>query len=66
MKPVSNCDFINQDFVWNVMPEGSMQGLWLLLESLEKLRLTFEAIKSLLDKWLGTVFGCVVHGSLSR
>ena len=34
--------------------------------SLEKLKLTFEANKSPLEKWPGTFFGHVVHGSLSR
>ena len=35
--------------------------IWLLPESLEKLRLTLEANKIPLDKWPGTLFG-----SLSR
>ena len=43
------------------MPEGGMPGLWLLPESLEKLRLTLEDNKIPLDKWPGTLFG-----SLSR
>ena len=38
----------------------------MLPESLEKLRLTFEANKSPLKKWPNTVFGHVVHSSLSR
>ena len=48
------------------MPEGGMPRLWLASESLEELRLTFEANKSPLEKWPGTVFGHVDHGSLSR
>ena len=66
IKLVSNCGFNNQDFDWNVMPEGGMPGLWLLPESLEKLRLTLETSKGPLEKWPGTLFGHVVRGSLSR
>ena len=48
------------------MPEGDMPGLWLSPESFEELRLTFEANKSSLEKWPGTLFGHMVHASLSR
>ena len=48
------------------MPEGGMPGLWLLLENLEELRVTFQTDKSPLEKWPGTLFGRVVHGSPSR
>ena len=48
------------------MSEGGMRGLWLLLESLEELRLTLEANKSLLEKQPGTLFDSVVHSSVSR
>ena len=48
------------------MPEGGMPGLWLLPEGLEEIRLTLEAKKSPLEKWPGTLFSHVVHGSLSR
>ena len=34
-------------------------------ESLEELRSTFEANKSPLEKWPGTLFSCVVHRSIS-
>ena len=48
------------------MPERGMPGLWLLPESLKELsQLTLEANKSTLEKWPGTLFGCMVHGSLS-
>ena len=47
------------------MPEGGMPRLWLASESLEELRLTFEANKSPLEKWPGTLFSCVVHRSIS-
>ena len=53
MKPirlVSIGGFNNQDFSWNVMSEGGMPGLWLLPESLEELRLTFEAKESPVEK----------------
>ena len=65
-RPVAIGGFINQDFDWNVMPEEGMTGIWLLPESLEEPRLTLKAKESPLEKWLGTLSGCVVHGSLSR
>lgn len=44
-----------------------MPKLWLLSESLESsLRLSLEANKRPLEKWPGTLFGLVVHGSLSK
>ena len=43
-----------------------MIDLWLLPECLEELRLTLKANKSPLEKCPGTLFGCVVHGSLLR
>ena len=47
---VSNYGFSNQDFDWNIMPEGGMPGLWLLPESLEELKSTLETNKSPLEK----------------
>ena len=52
IKPIANGGFVNQDFDWNVMPEESMLGLWLLPGSLEELGLTFKASESPLEKSL--------------
>ena len=52
ISPVVNGGFVNQDFDWNVMPEESMLGLWLLPGSLEELGLTFKASESPLEKSL--------------
>ena len=43
-----------------------MPGLWLLPEGLEELRLTFKANESPLEEWPGTLFGHVIHGTISR
>lgn len=64
MRLVSNYGFNKQHIEWNFMTEEDMSGL--LPESLEVLRLILEANKRLLERWLGTLFGFVVHGSLSR
>ena len=56
--------FLNQAFDWTVMPEG---GTTLVVtRTLEELRLTFKANEGPLEKWPGTLSGCVVHSSLSR
>ena len=65
VRPVADGGFVNRDFDWNVVPEGSMCGPWLSPESLKELRLTFKASESLLEK-PGTMVSCTVHGSLSR
>ena len=48
------------------MSEGGMLGFWVSPESLEELRLTFEANEDPLEQWSCTLFGFMVHGSLSR
>ena len=45
-RPVINDGFVNQDFDWNVTPEGGMSGFWSSPESPEELGLTCEASKS--------------------
>ena len=37
VRPVANGGFVNGDFDWNFMPEGSMPGLGLSLKSFEEL-----------------------------
>ena len=64
--PVSKCGFINQASVWNVLIERAMPGLCMSPESFKELWLTFEASKSPLEKWPGTLFGHMAHSSLSR
>ena len=63
---VLNRDFINKVSVWNVMIKRDMPGLWMSPESLKESRLTLEANGSPLQKWPGSLFGHVVHDSLSR
>ena len=47
LRPVINGGFVNQDFDWNVMPEGGMSRVWLTPEGPEELGLTCKARKSL-------------------
>lgn len=67
IRPVTNSGFVNQDFDWNVMPEGGMYGFWSSPESPEELGLTCEeASLSPHTKKPGILVGCAVHSSLSR
>ena len=49
-RPVINDGFVNQDFDWNVMPEGGMSRFWLSPEGPEELGLTFKASESPQEK----------------
>ncbi|KAF6078212.1 hypothetical protein HJG60_009091 [Phyllostomus discolor] len=69
IRPVVNSGFVNQDFDWNVTPEGGMYGFWSSPESPEELGLTCEASispRKSLVLWLVVWFMAVFPGKERR